>query len=84
MQIICGDDIHYTLQAVEIQYLQAPRYAKLTQADLDSVEDNTDVLEFSDYVCNEIVKQLVMQIMENAKDERVQSFVPVNNSIPKN
>jgi hypothetical protein len=42
------------------------------------------VLEFSDYVCNEIIKQLVMQIMENAKDERIQTFVPTNKSIPQN
>lgn len=84
MQIICGDDINYNLKAVEIQYLQAPRFLSISQDDLDSVEDNTQVLEFSDYVCNEIIKQLVMQIMENAKDERIQTFVPTNKSIPQN
>lgn len=84
MQIICGDDIRYQLKAVEIQYLQAPRYASLTQADLDNVVDKTDTLEFSDYVCNEIIKQLVTQILENSKDGRIQTFIPVNTSIPQN
>lgn len=84
MQIICGDDPHYQLKAIEIQYLQAPRFASLTQADLYAVEDTTDTLEFSDYVCNEIIKQLVTQILENAKDERIQTFIPVNQSIAQN
>lgn len=84
MQIICGDDPSYQLKAVEIQYLQAPRFASLTQADLDAVVDTTDTLEFSDYVCNEIIKQLVTQILENAKDERIQTFIPVNASIAQN
>lgn len=84
MQIICGNDPKAVLKAVEIQYLQAPRYVKLDQEDLDSVEDTSTVLEFSDYVCNEIIKQLVSSILENQKDERIQSFIPVNQSIPQN
>ena len=84
MQILCGNDIRYKLKAVEIQYLQAPRFATLSQADLDTIEDNTDTLEFSDYVCNEIIKQLVKQILENDKDERIQTFTPVNVSVPQN
>lgn len=84
MQIICGDDIRYQLKAVEIQYLQAPRYVSLEQKDLDNIVDTTEVLEFSDYVCNEIIKQLVTQILENSKDQRIQTFIPVNTSIPQN
>lgn len=83
MQILCGDDIWHPLKAIEVQYLQAPRYVMLTQDDLDSVKDTTQVLEFSDYVCNEIVKQLVGSILENQKDERLQTFIPINQSIPQ-
>lgn len=83
MQILCGEDLRQDdLISVEVQYLQAPRYISIEQFDLDSVEDTSAVLEFSDYVCNEIIKQLVTQIMENNKEERTQSFVPVNTSIP--
>ena len=84
MQIICGDDIRYQLKAVEIQYLRAPQFVELEQKDLDSAVDNSQTLEFSDYVCNEIVKQLVTQIMENGKDDRLQTFLPINQSIPQN
>ena len=85
MQIICGDNIDkYTLKAIEIQYLQAPRYVTIDQDDLDEFEDNTSKLEFSDYVCNEIVKQLVTSILENQKDQRIQTYIPVNQSIPQN
>jgi len=85
MQIICGDNIdRYTLKALEIQYLQAPKYVTIEQDDLDKFEDETKTLEFSDYVCNEIVKQLVTSILENQQDPRVQTFIPVNQSIPQN
>lgn len=84
MQIICGDNPHYALKALEIQYLQAPRRVTLSRTELDSVNDISEVLEFSDYVCNEIVKQLVVSILENQKDERLQSYIPVNTSIPQN
>lgn len=71
------------MKQVQIAYLTAPQYVTLTQADLDSVIDNTSVLEFQDYVVNEIIKEVVTLVMENAKDERVQSFIPVNQSIPQ-
>ena len=85
MQIICGDNVDkYTLKAIEIQYLQAPKYVTIDQDDLDEFEDKTPMLEFSDYVCNEIVKQLVTSILENQKDQRLQTYIPVNQSIPQN
>lgn len=84
MQIICGNDPKYILKAVEIQYLQAPRYVSLTQDQLDLINDTSDVLEFPDYVCNEIIKQLVTQILENNSNQRIQTFAAVNASIPQN
>lgn len=85
MQIICGDNIDkYILKAIEIQYLQAPKYVTIDQDDLNKFDDETQILEFSDYVCNEIVKQLVTSILENQKDQRLQTYIPVNQSIPQN
>ena len=56
---------------MQIAYLTAPRYVTLDQSDLDSYQDNTDILEFQDYVINEIIKEVVKMVLENAKDERL-------------
>lgn len=84
MQILCGNEDNIKLESIEIQYLQAPKYVNITVDQLDQVDDYSPVLEFSDYVCNEIVKQLVTQILENQKDQRLQTYIPVNQSIPQN
>lgn len=82
MQILCGNEPN-VLNAVQIAYLTAPRYITLDKLDLDKVEDETPVLEFQDYVVNEIIKEVVKLIMENAKDERLQTVIPVNQSVPQ-
>jgi hypothetical protein len=56
---------------VQIAYLTAPKYVTLNQEDLDKYEDETPILEFQDYVVNEIIKEVVKMVMENAKDERL-------------
>ena len=83
MQILCGNKIDEPLKAVQIAYLAAPKYVTLDQEDLDSYKDNTEILEFQDYVVNEIIKEVVKMVMENAKDERLQTFIPVNQSVPQ-
>ena len=82
MQILCGNKIDEPLLKVQIAYLTAPRFVTLDQLDLDSYEDKTPVLEFQDYVVNEIIKETVKMVMENAKDTRIQTFTPINQSVP--
>lgn len=82
MQILCGNKIDEPLLKVQIAYLTAPRFVTLDQLDLDSYEDKTPVLEFQDYVVNEIIKETVKMVMENAKDARIQTFTPINQSVP--
>jgi hypothetical protein len=38
-------------------------------------------MEFPDYVCQEIINELVHIIMENSSDPRLQSHIPVSQSI---
>ena len=82
MEIRYGkDDSTFKLSLVYIDYLKAPQFIRLTQAQVDEVEDNSQVLEFPDYVCQEIVNELIMLLMENASDPRLQTTIPINQSI---
>lgn len=75
------DDSVFKLSKVYVDYLKAPQFIRLTQEQVDEVADNSQVLEFPDYVCQEIVNELIMLLMENASDPRLQSHIPVNQSI---
>jgi hypothetical protein len=43
--------------------------------------DTSQVLEFPDYVCFEIVNEFVKLLMENASDPRLQSNLAINQTI---
>lgn len=84
MQILCGNDPQVIdLESVQISYLRAPQFLTIDQDDLDSVADTTSVLEFQDYVVNEIIKEIVKMVLENGADARLQTFIPINQSIPQ-
>lgn len=83
MQIKYGNDIQrYTLEAVYVDYLRAPKYVKIDQNILDTIDDTSDVLEFPDYVIYEIINEIVKLVMENASDQRTQTNMAVNQTIP--
>jgi len=75
------DNSTFELKSVFIDYLKVPQFIRLTQSQVDEVEDNTQLLEFPDYVCQEIVNELIKLLMENASDPRLQSHIPINQSI---
>lgn len=75
------DNSLFELSQIYVDYLKSPQYIRLTQSQVDEVEDNSQILEFPDYVCQEIVKELVALLMENASDPRLQSNIPINQSI---
>lgn len=82
MEIRYGkDDKLFKLERVYIDYLKAPQFIRLTQDQVDMVEDTSQILEFQDYVCQEIVNELVTLLLENASDPRLQSQIPINQSI---
>ena len=52
MEIRYGkDNSVFKLQRVFIDYIRAPQFIRLSQEQVDEVEDNTQILEFPDYVC---------------------------------
>ena len=82
MEIRYGkDDSIFTLSKVYIDYLKAPLFIRLTQAQVDEVEDKSQLLEFPDYVCQEITNELIKLLMENGSDPRLQTNIPINQSI---
>ena len=56
-------------------------YVRLTQEQIDSTIDYSQVLEFPDYVCFEITNIFVRLLMENSSDPRLQTNIPLNTTI---
>lgn len=75
------DDSLFKLGEVYIDYLKTPQNIRLTQDQLDLVEDTSQILEFPDYVCYEIINELTKLLMENSSDPRLNTNIPVNQSI---
>ena len=75
------DDSVFKLEKVYIDYIKAPQNIRLTQEELDYTEDRSQMLEFPDYVCQEIINELVHLIMENITDPRLQTHPVVSQSI---
>lgn len=71
----------FGLEEVIIDYIKSPQYIRLTQEQLDLTEDTSQIMEFPDYVCQEIINELVTIVMENTADPRLQTHVAVSQSI---
>lgn len=82
MEIRYGNDASIFEPAmVRVDYLKTPQYIRLTQEQLDRTEDTSQIIEFPDYVCQEIINVLVKLIMENASDPRLQTNMAINQTI---
>lgn len=75
------DDSIFELEKVYVDYIKAPQHIRLTQQQLDYTEDISQLLEYPDYVCQEIINELVTLIMENISEQRLQTHPIVNQSI---
>ena len=75
------DDTVFKPVKLYVDYIKSPMFIRLTYDDITSTEDKTRTLEFPDYVCYEIVNELVKLLMENASDPRVQTNYAVNQTI---
>jgi len=76
-----GDSRKYGIKEIVIDYLKKPKVILLTKTEADFIGDNSGNLEFPEYVCNEVVKRAVKLIMENASDPRLQTNIPINQTI---
>lgn len=85
VEIRCGRDKSniFSLSAVQIDYVKAPQFIRLTQEQLDSDEDISQVMEFPDYVNQEIVNELVNLVMRKTNDPSLQAHIQMTQSIAR-
>ena len=76
-----SDDSIFELQKVFVDYIKAPQVIRLTQEQVNLTEDTSQIMEFPDYVCQEIINELTMLVMENTADPRLQTNTTVTQSI---
>ena len=75
------DNSVFALEKVLIDYIKAPQTIRLTQEQVDLTEDTSQIMEFPDYVCQEIINELVTLVMENTADPRLRTHPIVTQSI---
>ena len=82
MEIRYGhDNSVFSLEKVFIDYIKSPQIIRLTQEQVNLTEDTSQIMEFPDYVCQEIINELTMLVMENTADPRLQTNPIVTQSI---
>ena len=77
------DDSIYKLVEVQIEYLKSPQFIRLTQEQIDRTADTSQIMEFPDYICQEIINKLVMLLMERAQDPRLANNIQINKTIAR-
>ena len=75
------DNSVFVLEKVFIDYIKAPQYIRLTKEQVDLTEDTSQIMEFPDYVCQEIINELTTLIMQRDADPRLQTQTAVTQSI---
>lgn len=81
LNVLVGEDTNVIVDKVYIDYLKKPQIITLTQEDLYSDEDNSMELEFTEYVNLEILKEMLILVLENASDPRLNTVAQINQSI---
>ena len=69
------------LDEFQISYIRKPKSVDLTPNEVYSVDDTSEELEFPNYVCYEIINLYTRLLLENAGDPRLQTHIPINQSI---
>lgn len=66
---------------IYVDYLQIPQTLELTEDQLNEVEDVSQIIQFPEYICYELVNEIVKLVLENSSDPRLQTNIPINQSI---
>lgn len=77
------DDSLFKLREVQIDYIKVPQFIRLTQEQLDLTQDVSQMLEWPDYICQEITNILVRLIMERTNDPRLSNNMQINQTIAR-
>lgn len=77
------DDTLFQLAEVHVDYVKVPQHIRLTQEQIDLTEDTSQIMEFPDYVNQEIINELVHLVMERTADPRLGSNIQMSQSIAR-
>ena len=89
-----GADTYYKLQGkvkkdgifqlvgIHCDFVKFPEPIRLTYTQLDELKDESDVMEFKEDVCHEIIKEAVKLIAFNTANPLVQGYEQVNMTVP--
>lgn len=75
------DNTVYELKQVNIDYIKSPQYIRLTPMQIDLTEDTSQIMEFPDYVNQEIINELVHLVMERDNNPRLGNHLQMTQSI---
>ena len=75
------DNSIYQLRQVVIDYIKSPQNIRLTQQQIDLTEDTSQIMEFPDYVNQEIINELVHLVMERENNPRLSNHIQMTQSI---
>lgn len=77
------DDTVFQLAEVQVDYVKVPQHIRLTQEQIDLTEDTSQIMEFPDYVNQEIINELVHLVMERTADPRLSTNIQMTQSIAR-
>lgn len=77
------DDSLFQLVEVQIDYVKCPQFIRLTQEQIDLTEDTSQIMEFPDYINQEIINELVHLVMERVNDPRLGNNIQMTQSIAR-
>lgn len=77
------DDSLFQLAEVQVDYVKCPQFIRLTQEQIDLTEDTSQIMEFPDYVNQEIINELVHLVMERVNDPRLSNNMQISNTIAR-
>ena len=77
------DDTLFQLAEVQVDYVKVPQHIRLTQEQIDLTEDTSQIMEFPDYVNQEIINELVHLVMERTNDPRLGNNMQMTQTIAR-
>ena len=77
------DDSVFQLVEVQVDYVKVPQHIRLTQEQLDLTEDTSQIMEFPDYVNQEIINELVHLVMLRTQTPGLGDHIQISQTIAR-
>ena len=77
------DDTLFQLAEVHIDYVKVPQHIRLTQEQIDLTEDTSQIMEFPDYVNQEIINELVHLVMLRSQTPGLGDHIQISQTIAR-